>query len=403
MPVLQKPVRETVSDREFAVLDELGADVKLSQIRAALEQAKSLPAAKAQATKIADRLDTGVRVVLLGPEGVGKSQLCNALLQINQEADEPGGTRVFAGPDIRDASELRDDHPKIHERHVVDTRRLGRVQVIDVSVPHSEQHDLAAECAQFLPLADIVLWCTECFSEKEQHMWADASDPLKDHSFLVLTKADLLAEQGSLAVRIAELQRVVAEEFHSLFPTTTTQLQQLLEQGTDISDAQLAASGVKALTEAVRKIVQSGERADRDGALLFLERHGITLDAAMPHEENVAVASASKTATPMNTNYKRARDMIMERAIDLAEMTFDADQGDMSEMLAFCGEISEELVEIVTSDTANSEDEQHWHDVFEQASDKVMLMTMENDLRSAADAVTILLQLRRDLEAMTVH
>lgn len=385
------------------MLDELGADLKLSQIRAALEQAQTHPAAKAQATKIADRLDTGVRVVLLGPEGVGKSQLCNALLQINPKEDEPGGTRVFAGPDIRDASELRDDHPRIHTRRMVDTSRLGRVQVIDVSATQSEANDLAAECAQFLPLADIVLWCTESFSDQERLMWADASDPLKDHSFLVLTKADLLAEQDSLAVRIAELQRVAAEEFHSLFPTTTTQLQQLLTQGTDISDAQFAASGVKALTEAVRKIVKSGERADRDGALLFLERHGITLDTAMPHTENAAAALASKNAAPMNANYKKARDMIMERAIDLAEMTFDADQGDMSEMLAFCGEISEELVEIVTSDRPNSEEEQHWHEAFERASDKVMLMTMENDLRSAADAVTILLQLRRDLEAMTFH
>ena len=92
----------------------------------------------------------------------------------------------------------------------------------------------------------------------------------------------------------------------------------------------------------------------------------------------------------------------MARAYDLAELGFDEAEGDMSDVLGLCGTISEELVDVMQVQADTYPELAPWCTAFQDASDKVMLMTLENDTRSAADAVTILLQLRRDLESMQV-
>jgi hypothetical protein len=93
----------------------------------------------------------------------------------------------------------------------------------------------------------------------------------------------------------------------------------------------------------------------------------------------------------------------MARAYDLAELGFDKADGDMSDVLDLCGTISDELVEVMQTQANAYPELAPWCRAFQDASDKVTLMTLENDTRSAADAVTILLQLRRDLECMQVH
>lgn len=101
--------------------------------------------------------------------------------------------------------------------------------------------------------------------------------------------------------------------------------------------------------------------------------------------------------------FAQARLHITERALDLAELTYDAEMSDLSGVLSLCGEISAELVDIVSTTQSNDPEEKRWRAVFEEASDKVVLMSMEDDQRSAADAVSILLQLRRDLDFLSLR
>ncbi len=372
------------------MLDDFTHEDAVALLRAASSDAALSAAAKANAATLADRLDYGVRIVLLGPKGVGKSTVCNAILGTWDTAASPGRTRHFY-PRTTPAEKLAlsDDTMAIS----LDACGLGRAQILDPA--NSEEPDAIREA---LDWADIVLWCTQGFAEEEATIWSEAPDHLKDHSFMVLTKADVLAERGVLQERIHDLQRVVSEEFHSLFPVAARQLQVGCKSGTPAAPEQYAASGIQALADAVSCSITQGRRADMDSAMLFVERHGLVRKA--PPDPSVPVADAAQS---VQMPFKGAYDAIMQRAFDLAELSFDESTGDMSAVLELCGTISEELVEIMRGTGLGKAQWAEWSDQFEEASDKIMLMTMENDTRSAADAVTILLQLRRDMEYMVAY
>ncbi|MEM9576643.1 MAG: hypothetical protein AAF999_06485 [Pseudomonadota bacterium] len=270
---------------------------------------------------------------------------------------------------------------------------LGHARVLDVTTSETAS-DFGACVGDIIAIADIVIWCTQEFEAQEATLWQGASDHLKDHSFLVLTKADLLAKKRLLRERIKALEPVVSEEFHSFFPVTSCRISQLQDAGETISDAVYTASGLKALIEAVASLVQSGQRADLDSAMLFLERQGLTLDDPLPDRRPPAI-------TPLQQACSASRDRLIERAFDIAELGFDEAEGDMSGVLEMCGSISEDLMQDIDRLSQDHTELEPWTAEFEMASDKIMLMTMENDTRSAADAVTILLQLRRDLEQLS--
>jgi energy-coupling factor transporter ATP-binding protein EcfA2 len=376
--------------RTFAVLDELANHDVVARLRAARGDADLSATARANAVALADRLDHGVRIVLLGPQGAGKSTLCDALLGTWGHAAGQGQTRHFH-PSTTSAEQLG-----LSENTLtlpVDACGLGRAQIIDFG---SSDEPNAIRAA--LAFADIVLWCTQDFDGQEAGIWSGASDHLKDHSFMVLTKADVLAERGILQERIHDLAKIVSEEFHSLFPVAAGQVLDSLKRGAPVAPEHLAASGLKALQNAVSCSVTQGQRADMDSAMLFVERHGLV--GKSPADPP---APPSDPRQPVPTPFRDAYDAIMRRAFDLAELSFDESHGDISEVLALCGTISEELVDITRGTGSDKARWAEWSDQFEEASDKIMLMTMENDTRSAADAVTILLQLRRDMEYMIAH
>lgn len=380
------------------MLDSPSAVDTLALLRRAMSADTVPHALQKQARTLAERLAGGVRIALLGPSGVGKSQLCNALMGV--DAQQTGKARCFV-PDACDITPVAQNAlPDQFAFDVMRSDRLGHAQLLDTSTPaeHWPQHT-----QQVLAHIDIVLWCTEEFTQQEAGIWAAVPDALKDHSFLVLTKADALAARGTLASRMAALQDIASDEFHGFFPTSTAQLSAARAQAGSVSEAQFAASGVKALAEAVMSIAASGQRADLDSALLFIERYGLSASMVGASDQQVVSAAQNTGKSVLPVVLGRARAHLTERALDLAELTFDADQSDLSDVLELCGTISEELVEIVADTAHNGREEQKWQSAFEEASDKVVLMSMENDQRSAADAVSILLQLRRDLDFLATQ
>lgn len=372
------------------MLDEFSSQDAVSRLRAASFDPALPVSARTHAAALADRLENGVRIVFLGPKDAGKSTLCNVILEMSQLSAASDETRHFhPDPTKAEPLGLSKDTPIIALKNC----QMGHAQVVDFG-----GSDTPEDVRKALEVADIVLWCTQSFDAQEAAAWSGAPDRLKDHSFMVLTKADVLAEMEILKEKIHSLQGIVSEEFHSLFPVTTSQLLACLETGTPAAPEQFAASGVKALVDAVFGSVTAGQRADLDSALLFLERHGLAFDAAP--EPPVRPPEPDQS---MPLAFKAAHETIMARAYDLAELSFDEAIGDMSSVLDLCGTISEELVEVMQERATADPMLASWSDHFQDASDKVMLMTMENDTRSAADAVTILLQLRRDLESTLVH
>lgn len=366
------------------MLDEAACGQIIARLDHILAAGQLSPALTQQARGLRDRLRKGVRVVILGPRGVGKSQLRDVLLGVEVTVGPPGIEALSVGHEDAwtEPGEGRHVHPV-----VLCNPFLEQANVMDVAP--SEETDLPAERIGWaLSQADIALWCTQSFSQEEAALWAQAPDHLKDHSFLVLTKADALASAGTLHARVATLQGVAAEEFHSFFPTSTFHAHKALRERGGISDAQLAASGVRALRQTVSDLAAAGQRADLDSALLFLQRNE-PRDPGAP-----APARGAQERPPQMHTYEKALALLRSRTAGLAVSTQEADT-----VLETCGTLAEDLAELAAEQTQSDVSFDAWRDDLYEASDKVVLMSLENDLRSAADAATVILQLKRDLEA----
>lgn len=370
--------------KAYAVLDEPACGQIVARLEHILGAGQLSPALTQQARGLRDRLRTGVRVVILGPRGVGKSQLRDVLLGEEVPAAPPGRAALSISHDTTRTEQGEDGH--LHTVTLCNPF-LKQTNVMDVVA--SEEADLPAERIGWaLSQADIALWCTQSFSQEEAVLWAQASDHLKDHSFLILTKADVFASAGTLHARIAALQAVAAEEFHSFFPTSTFHAHKALRERGNISGAQMAASGVRALRQTLSDLAAAGQRADLDSALLFLQRNE-QRDAVSPDP-----VRGAKERPPQVQTYEKALALVRGRTADLAASTQEANN-----VLETCGTLAEDLAELAAKQTQTDVSFEAWRNDLYEASDKVVLMSLENDLRSAADAATVILQLKRDLEA----
>jgi hypothetical protein len=254
----------------------------------------------------------------------------------------------------------------------------------------------------------MVIWCSQAFTAAERWLWSAMPDRLKDHGFLVLTKADELIRAGTFAAQMAELEEVVADEFHSLVPVATLQGLAAMDGQTGASREALAASGAEALISAVLGHVEQGRRADLDAALLFLSRFGSGGPevAPMPVEvaeapapaapavvEPVTVPAAPTVAaedTMTDVSVVRALDILREAAGPLMAR-MDAD-GHAADILEGCAQAAQAV-----ADTIDPAALPQLHDEAQEVAEMLVLLGLERSETAAADAVTLLLQLRRDL------
>lgn len=363
----------------------------VARLQGAVASAQLPAAARAQAKTMQDRLRNGVRIVLLGPQGGGKSDLCSLLLGADLP-DPP--TQVVARQFVRAEDTAT---PEVVEGAAGPFWRVGlpldlltHLQILDMA-GSPDPVVQAARMRWAMGEADMVLWCGSDFDAADATLWAEAPETLKDHSFLVLTGADRLAEAGVLKTRIAALQETAAEEFHSLFPTTTKAARACLRQQGILPEAQAQASGVRALMDVIRKLAAQGRQADLDCAQLFLQRHGI---------EAVVQAQAPAAPAVQSGPYGKALELIRARSASL-DMAPDGIAAEVEPFLAWCGALSEDLQHLASDENAPCADFHAWREDLYAAGDKLVLMSMENDLRSAADAASILLQINRELLART--
>jgi len=361
-------------------------------------------AVRAQGLRLAARLSAPVRVVVAGPARSGKSALVRLLAGQNAGAAPAGPSTGKAGvvSEIRSAS-------------------LAHVLLVefDFKALSAEGAPVTIEAAA----PDIVLWCTNGFGPDEAAFWAGVPDHLKDNSFLVLTKADQLIRLGHLLDRLESLREVVDAEFHSLLPIATSQALDA-RSGTEPDPVMYAYSGAEALIAALQDLVEQGRQADLDAAELFVHRYaeaaGIdaaadepepeTAPAPPPHDiaaspapEPPAAAPDPAPSTPPvatpdanETVAEQALGIVDARIAELPDRLDKGNQDGISTLLSVCGETAEALTELVIEGRGICEDLSE--DVLE-ASEMMVLLTLEDDENAAADALTLLLQLRRGFEA----
>ncbi|MFK7751541.1 MAG: GTPase domain-containing protein [Sedimentitalea sp.] len=358
-----------------------------------LVRAGALPArVQERAARLLDRLDRPILVAVLGPDGVGKSQLLDVLL--GQNIPRPGGTSVLlAPPGCGDRFDLNACVVEI------ESEDLTHMAFLDVT---------GSGLDQALAKADIVLWCTHVFGSDEARIWAPVSDDLKDHSFLVLTR---FADHG--AARLPSVQAVALEEFHSLFPVETAQTHSSLCNNQPVIGTLDQRSGVAALRQAIIRLVEDGRRALEDAAQAVLDRYDtgadlrtpvpvtvpdpmVAIDATEPEPRDAVLAPV---VTAEDQFYMNAQQLLERRLEDLSHNLASAPEPQDRLVLDHCLETCDALASAVMGVTASETHQIQFHDDVLSAADTVLLMAMEDGSGPAADAATIVLQLRRDLHA----
>jgi len=381
--------------------------------------------------RLLDRLRTPVQIVVLGKAGSGKSRLINMLVGhsvYSNLVNLPTCELVYgeierllviraddtvqewrAGPDVP----LPEDTLMV--RLELPIPLLNKFNLTEVSLAGRPANQRSMVTWAF-ERADVALWCTQSFDAIERALWAPAPDALKDHSFLIITKADQLLMKGVLENQISSVEDVVAQEFHSLYSVATIQAISAQSENGNTDTEVWHASGGHALHEAVLRLVDTGRRADADNALLFLSRYSAVVsqieqlrpaqtETPKPITPDLEVdTETAATLTGANKNravFVEALDFLQDRAERLAKAFRNRGGQDANDILDQCLDTANELNTLL-SDFDSSDDAlaDLQNDVLESA-DMMLLLQLEQSQDAATDAVTLLLQLKKEVAEKT--
>lgn len=399
--------------------------------------------------RLLDHLRRPVRIVVTGVPGSGKSSLINMMLSRNVLGASTAipVIDIAYGPEPRVLFELEDGRSVESPGLLADFRVPEKVIRARQELPDPS---LRGQCYRELGLgqapeigrrilsaamkdADIVLWCTNSFGEIEQSLWRAVPDEVKDHSFLVVTRADRQMMWGVLSKTIATLEPIVSEEFLGLYPVATLQGLSALTAGSEPDMALWHSSGGKSLCAEVATQVASGRTADLDQAQAFLSQFadaaGQGEDAPQPEpfglpplsaptvsEDNTAerpleAASIDASAEPASTMVAAntqpggsAATEVLDSAVQILTRSgrdllreIDGDGAvDTDAVLERCaatiGALSAHLQDGIIDDPALHLAQ----DSAREGEEMLMLFQLERGEDAALDAVTLLLQLRKE-------
>ncbi|MGB7242116.1 MAG: hypothetical protein WBC93_08535 [Sulfitobacter sp.] len=386
------------------------------------------------------QIDAPVRLTIFGPTGSGKSTLINLLLGsevLNPDHKLPttqfkwgeaqhatctmadGSTHTYPRFDTAEIS----SRAPIYIEVELPLPALGKISMMEVVVSGG-----AAEMAQALAWADkrtdIAIWCTQDFDETEQDGWLRARDDMKDHAFLVVTKADLLAAENQLENTLADLNRESADQFIQILPLATHEAIASRNSDGQIDTDKMTKSGGRALISAILSEVEQGRRALCDNAEVLLRQYPTATDAAEP-SQTAAQNAPAEAANTVPKRTQRPTDKPVSKTkkwVDQPKLT-GVDYADAVGRFSNCGQrFNDEIsktgsldVRRLMQETANSVqwlcdhicengDESdatlvQMRDSVFDAADLMQLMFMEEDGNAAADSIALVIQLKRDMEA----
>ncbi|WP_050928996.1 hypothetical protein [Aestuariivita boseongensis] len=403
----------------------------LNQLSLVLDSDRFPDEAKALGARLLDRLRSPVQIVVLGKPQSGKSRLINMLLghaiypQIADldtcEIVYGEAPRVFvireddtiqhwtAGPDVP----FPDDTVMVRVELPLPVLNKFNLTEVTLSGTSAAQRDMATWACD---RADVALWCTQSFDAIERALWAPARDALKDHSFLVITKADQLLMKGVLQDHIASLEEIVAQEFHSLYSVATIQAISA-RTGPEIPDSEVwSASGGHALHEAVLKLVDTGRRADTDNALLFLSRYSAVVsqiermrgETRETQDETVRKISViPETAEAMGKAQRNrevfveALDYLQDRAEKLISSLDSPGNDSTDAILEHCLDTANQLSTLLQDFDQSDPSLAELQEEVMESADMMVLLQLEKSEDAVSDAVTLLLQLKKEVAEKT--
>ena len=377
--------------------------------------------------RLLDHLRKPVQVAIVGLPGSGKSSLINMMfpqVSVTALAGIPV-VEIAHGPKARTSFELEDgqylrrggvpspqDVPAgaVRARIELPHEDLLRQNYIEVSLNAGFGHQVSMVnwVAQW---ADVVLWCSEEFDSSEQKLWSGVPEEVKDHAFLVLTMADRQMMRGLLKERIAALGPLVEEEFLGLYPVATIQAITARTAGPQVNTALWRSSGGKELFDGVMRQVDNGRTADMDQAQMLLKKFAPQLESSFVKTYAEAANSGvlrgpSKPDQVVSKNdgeqvFDKAISLLQAQANDIVAGLAGSSGPKPTDVLQRCVATANQLAELFQAAGGTDGFTRSVQSDTQEGAEMMLLFQLEKDEDAAVDAVTLLLQLKKEIGEKT--
>ncbi|UWQ81806.1 hypothetical protein K3725_21970 (plasmid) [Leisingera sp. S132] len=425
-----------------------------ASLRHALAEGRIPARLQAGTGTLLERLEKPVAVTLFGLSGSGKSSVANLLLgsqvipagvALPTLQISGGGTAACAGV-LADGSRFSlpgFDTGALAARGAVFAEAqlplpaLNQISLLEISAPDAAALERAVPWAA--GRTGIALWCTQDFTPAEQAAWARAPEQMKDGAFLLVTKADALAAQDRLAPAMAAVQDAASEHFNGILPLAALEAQAARAPDGTVDRDRLRRSGGQALISAIMHEVKLRRQAALDQAGVLLAKYAPAPAAAAPAEDTAAppppaalqaepdaplaaetpapdrpapVAEAPVAAADSAELQDAALSTDTRQAFDQALDYLSAQGRSMGQALQDgSGSSSSQLIRTALKSVQwlDSHFEEYGGNggnalteirgAVSEAEDLIQLIQVEQDGTSLFDATSILLQLKRDMQA----
>ncbi|WP_457644982.1 hypothetical protein [Profundibacter sp.] len=371
-----------------------------------------------------------------------------------------GSKKIVGGIDFDACASLKPAFVTV-QANLPALAKISVMEVVAPDVPEQKQKAVSWACKQ----ADVLIWCTTDFTPEEQGIWDIVPDRLKDHGFLLLTKTDQLMGQAEINTRLAALSRCCGDEFLRILPISARLALEARGNGRNLNLNLFKSSGATGLISAIKGQIEEAQRAVTDNAEQILARYCKDSDFAEPEtvtetpppiEEPVVeeppakaeapepvhttadprMAEVSPAPAPAEPERPRAASApklevvgpsYAEKSGEKPSGTADKDKIVLEEALAILSVYERDLVASLDHPEPWSDDQAlqvceeaiamlpgvledgaspALSDVISSvydAQDMLILMQHEQSETGADDALTLLLQIRRDIESTLVR
>ncbi|WP_052272532.1 hypothetical protein [Leisingera sp. ANG-M7] len=424
-----------------------------ASLRHALAQGRIPARLQAGTGTLLEQLEKPVAVTLFGLAGSGKSSVANLLLGsqvIPAGVSLPtlqvsgGGTAACSGV-LADGSGFSlpgFDTGALAARGAVFAEAqlplpaLNQISLLEISAPDAAALERAVPWAA--QRTGIALWCTQDFTAAEQAAWARAPEQMKDGAFLLVTKADELAAQDRLTPALAGIQDAASEQFNGILPLAALEAQAARAPDGTVDRDRLRRSGGQALISAIMHEVKLRRQAALDQAGVLLAKYAPA--AAAPAEDTAAppppVAPLAEPDAPLapETPVQDRSAPVAQAPVAAAESAAPQDAALSPEArqaydqaLDYLSAQGRSMGQALQDGTGTGSSSQlirtalksvQWLDshfeefggnggnalaeirgAVSEAEDLIQLIQVEQDGTSLFDATSILLQLKRDMQA----
>lgn len=435
-----------------------------AQLKQAIASERLPDDVQERAIQLKDRLETPIRLAVIGRPGSGKSSIVNLLIGREVLPDDielpttqvthgrkphtvvtlaDGSRRRLQTVNAYDIAEIKPVFVELH----MQLPALERISLLEVVTPNNTTA-LQKASQWAAKRTELAIWCTEAFDKNEQSIWAQMPDVLKDHAFLMLTKADQLKAKGTLSQILDATRALVSHEFSDILPISTLDAIAARDLDGSVDKDRMRSSGGLALISAVRKQVDQGRQSFVDAADFLLHQHADLLEDKImkvpedyatvlsavigatgqtkqseettnPASETVPAPEADETAPEptlasdpepdaevvtlkpaTREAYQQAVAYIIENGRTLIDMTRDLGDAAPSQIIAETVEHVQWLSDHLNTHGDDSDESlQRARDTAFDAADLVQLMQMEKRNSAAIEAVSVLLQLKHELQA----